>query len=491
MLSIAQPIKGAACIEYYLNMAREDYYLRTSEGDGRWFGSAKETLGLGDKPAKDEFHWLLLGYTPNGSQELVQNAGMPSRASGWDLTFSAPKGVSVLWGLAPDPVRREIEQAQQQAVEFALRKLEEGFLTTRRGKEGKTEEPAATVFALFEHGSSRDQDPQLHTHAVLLNLGVRQDGTTGSLHTIGMFRAKIALGAIYQAQLAAELQRRLRLEVALDRVGFQIKGIPAELCRDFSQRRLAIEEHLRKRGLSGAVAAKIAALETRPAKVDVPRDQLFARWRQVAKSRGWSAEKFLKSIANNSSRTPSMDLLAAELRHKLETAPADHLTPSRCVLWAMKAAIRHGADGEVGLRALEDAVRHARPRLRVEWHRLFNSTPWAPPRQRLIALEWKKPFSKGWWGPARSLELPTIAIELPKLTFGEPKPFPARWHRIRRRVNLLLGEFRTQDRVLFPKAPKWSPLHGVSFPAFRFCLGKSELPPLKQWTVNQDQRHSR
>lgn len=96
MLSISDPLKGAAAGNYYLDLARDDYYVNAGEAPGRWFGTGAALLGLSGEIKGKQFRNLLAGCSPDGKQALVQNARNPDRQSGWDLTLSAPKSVSVL-----------------------------------------------------------------------------------------------------------------------------------------------------------------------------------------------------------------------------------------------------------------------------------------------------------------------------------------------------------------------------------------------------------
>ena len=262
MLSISNPGKGASDgARYYLD-ERTDYYPVGDRHFSAWFGRGARRLQLQGTVERSAFYHVLNGYSPDGTQPLVQNARDPNRQCYWDLTFSAPKSVSVLWALAPAEARQAIEQAHRRAVERALAQVEATVGLTRRGPGGRIQERVALVFATFQEYASRALDPQIHTHAVLVNLGLREDGTTGALQTRDLFRAKLQLGAVYQDQLARELRQELGLTIERDRVGYRIMGVPRWLCRKFSKRRQAIEQALEDRGAHNAIAAKVAALDT-------------------------------------------------------------------------------------------------------------------------------------------------------------------------------------------------------------------------------------
>ena len=106
MLSISPPLRGAGKGDYYLELARKDYYLEGGEPLGRWQGRAAEELGLAGTVEREQLGALLDGYDPRTGEELVRNAGKESRQNAWDLTFSAPKSVSVFWSQA-DPATRD------------------------------------------------------------------------------------------------------------------------------------------------------------------------------------------------------------------------------------------------------------------------------------------------------------------------------------------------------------------------------------------------
>jgi Ti-type conjugative transfer relaxase TraA len=290
MLSISLPIKGAGHSNYYLDLAREDYYTNGGEPPGQWYGQGAEVLGFMGKVEADHLRSLFEGYGPDG-RPLVQNAGNEKRHSAWDLTFSAPKSVSVVWSQASPEVRREIQAAHAEAVKKAISYIEEDAASTRRGKGGSEIESAKLVVATFEHGTSRTQDPQLHTHALVANVAVREDGTTGALETKGIFAHKMTAGALYRAELSHQLEKRLGLTSHKVKGWFELDDVPKDLQETFSKRREAIEKVLEEKGVKGAIASKIANLESREVKQHVARETLFSDWQKVGQEHGWSTEQ--------------------------------------------------------------------------------------------------------------------------------------------------------------------------------------------------------
>lgn len=279
MLSIGAMGNGQGT--YYVGLAREDYYLEGGEPPGQWIGQGSVALGLKGQVAREEFLALFAGCDANG-QKLVQNAGDPARQPGWDLTFSAPKSVSTVWAITDAETRAAIQKAHFGAVQSALKTIE-GDATTRRGHGGGDKENARLVMATFEHGTSRAQDPNLHTHALVLNLGVRDDGTTGTLESQNFYYSKMAVGALYRAEFSHKLQS-LGFEIERDGSSFRIAGVPQSLEAEFSKRRAEIEARLDERGNDSARAAAFAALDTRQVKEHAAREELFQGWSETGKA---------------------------------------------------------------------------------------------------------------------------------------------------------------------------------------------------------------
>lgn len=274
---------------YYVGIAREDYYLAGGEPPGRWYGRGAHALGLEGMVEREPFLRVYHGYAPYSEQALVQNAGEARHRPGFDLTLSAPKSVSTLWAVLPPEHRREIQRMQDEAVRATLTYLEETAAFTRRGHGGSIVEPAKLVAALFEHGTSRAQDPQLHTHALVLGVAVCADGKTRALQARPLFRAKMLAGALFRAELAARMEHA---GYAVERHGtsFEVAGVPPSLMETFSKRRAEIEAELDRTGRSGARAAAVAALDTRTVKEHIARDLLFSGWRETAREYDFTAE---------------------------------------------------------------------------------------------------------------------------------------------------------------------------------------------------------
>jgi len=298
MLSFSPIANG----EYYIELAGEDYYLAGGEPPGTWLGSGAAALGLAGVVEKQALRNLLKGFSPSGTP-LIQNAGDPKHQSGWDLTFSAPKSVSSAWACASAVTRQEIQAAHWTAVRAAIDYLERNAAMSRRGHGGIERERAGLIFAVFEHGTSRAQDPQLHSHCLCINTGYRaSDGSWGTILSRPLYQHKMAAGAIYRAELSAQLQK-LGFCVEVTGNTFELKGVPEKLIKHFSKRREAIEEALASYGAQSAKAAEKATLATRDSKEVLPRAELLERWKNEAASFGFT-EKAVEALKRRRSLKP-------------------------------------------------------------------------------------------------------------------------------------------------------------------------------------------
>jgi len=286
---------ASGSLAYYLNLAREDYYLNGGEPPGIWWGQGAKALGLSGQVERKDLHALFRGFLADG-RELVQNAGAKDRQPGWDLTFSAPKSVSTLWSQGDEALRREIQAGHFEAVKAALAYLEEELKLTRRGERGTERELARLIVATFEHGTSRDLDPNLHTHALVMNACLREDGTPGTILSKPFYELCHLLGALYRTELAAQLEARLGVRCCLAEgaFAFSIEGVTERLNKFFSKRRDAILEKLHSWGCESAAAAASATIATRKTKREIPpRSALFAAWKEVGLAFGFVLEQVL------------------------------------------------------------------------------------------------------------------------------------------------------------------------------------------------------
>ncbi|MEB8487563.1 MULTISPECIES: MobF family relaxase [Acidithiobacillus] len=270
--------------------AIEDYYSQNNGGTPSvWVGAGADALGLeGLSVQREEMLALLQGFHPGSGDALLKNAG-PDRRYGYDLTFSAPKSVSVTWAIADRAIKDAISAAHDAAVADTLRHLESHLPIARRGHAGESRETASLIAGVYRHASSREQDPQMHSHALLMNIAQRRDGSWGAIESWEIYRHKMALGAIYRALLAHRL-RQLGFGIEADRDSFRIIGFSEDVEREFSRRRSQIEAILQKKGRTDARSAALASLDSRKRKEIIDRAILAADWRERAAQYGLDAQ---------------------------------------------------------------------------------------------------------------------------------------------------------------------------------------------------------
>ncbi len=297
MLSIGDLDAGNE--HYYLHTVAggvEDYYIGRGEAPGRWVGVGAVELGLDGRVDADRSAAVLDGRDPADGVRLVR--ARSDRTPGFDLTFRAPKSVSVLFGLADPGVVREVREAHDCAVDAALAFLEREACGTRRGTNGvDAVDGSGFVGAAFRHRTSRAADPHLHTHVLVANLTKAPDDRYGALDARRIYLHTKTAGYLYEAQLRAELTRRLGVEWGPVRNGIaDLVGIPQPALNGFSTRHAEIEEAMARRGVTSA-AAEIAALDTRQAKLGpVDLITLRARWSEQAATFGLTSDMLAEVV---------------------------------------------------------------------------------------------------------------------------------------------------------------------------------------------------
>ena len=276
----------AAYYENYQNGAEDPKARQHDEPPGKWIGSYARERGFHNTTVhRGEIERALKGFDPKSGVIASNNAGAQNHKPGYDLTFSAPKSVSVVWASASHELRQQISEAQQRAVERALTYAEKsGAFVQREGKAGAVKVPHHKIAAAtFEHSSNRAGEPHLHTHAVIPNIsenGKRIDFDARHAHTIG---------TAYRAELARELER-LGFEIERDKRSFRIAGFPKELERDLSTRAQQIADRERATGLRSEKAREVHQMATRDRKADRPRETALTAAREAAREHGFDPE---------------------------------------------------------------------------------------------------------------------------------------------------------------------------------------------------------
>ncbi|WP_263377849.1 MobF family relaxase [Granulicella paludicola] len=242
------------------HLEHSDYYDRERTVQGEWHGRGAELLGLKGAVTHAQFEAIREGLHPDTQDflrprhsvdRLGTDGSVESKArSLYDLTLSAPKSVSVQ-ALVGDDER--LLEAHQKAVTVALQEAEQyAGVRVRVDEANHNRQTGNLVIAAYTHDSSRQLDPQLHTHAVAANLSF--DGTEGrwkALQASGLYERRAYLTEVYRNELAREV-RALGYDIESQRTargednGFEIKGISKELRERYSQRSVQRDEAIRE-----------------------------------------------------------------------------------------------------------------------------------------------------------------------------------------------------------------------------------------------------
>ena len=291
---IASPSQGVAYFE------KDGYYARNDPAHreaSAWAGKGAEALGLSGPVDTDAFQGVLEGKVPDGPRLGRRGRdGELHHRPGRDVTLSAPKSVSLMALVGGDErivaahdraVTRTLSWIERNAVETRMQDRASGAMVHAGGQK--------MVAATFRHDASRNLDPQLHTHAVVANMVQGDDSKWRTMVNDGLYRNKMAIGAIYRAELARDLKD---LGYGIEKTHadgrFEIEGVSREVVEGFSTRRAEIEAAMLARDegapLENPKLADRAALMTRAAKRDVDKGELRRSWERQAAELRFSAD---------------------------------------------------------------------------------------------------------------------------------------------------------------------------------------------------------
>jgi conjugative relaxase-like TrwC/TraI family protein len=237
-------LKGPGAGRYYTEQL-PSYYLDGDEPPGRWWGRAAGDLELQGEISSDAFHALLDGRHPVTGADLGRRMGETS-VRGFDVTFSAPKSVSVMFGLGDASIRGAVVEAHEAAVTAVLAWIEDHAHTRLRVHGHVVNvDTDGIVAGVFRQHTSRRLDPQLHTHAVIANRVLAPDGRWFSLDARTIKMDQRTLSALYHVCLRAELRGRLGVRWRVPEHGIaEIIDIPDEMLVEFSQRTSDVHQRL-------------------------------------------------------------------------------------------------------------------------------------------------------------------------------------------------------------------------------------------------------
>jgi conjugative relaxase-like TrwC/TraI family protein len=296
-----------------LSVGREEYYTRElatdheqylsghGESPGRWYGAAATSLGLQGEASVAGFQAMFEGRDPTTGQLLGRPHGR-NAVPAFDVVLRPTKSVSILYGLGDPATGRAVLAAHHAGLAEAVGYLDE-YLGARRGHGGVQHVSGRGLLAVgFDHRTSREGDPLLHTHLVIANRVQGPDGRWTSLDGRDLYRHRLAADAIYRATYQRELSRTLGVEwTTADTHGNrELQGMPEGLVRSFSKRTGQIDAELERLTADGRERTprlvKWTVQATRQPKQHETPDTLYGRWRQEAAERGVDPDTLVRTV---------------------------------------------------------------------------------------------------------------------------------------------------------------------------------------------------
>ncbi|MBP6879251.1 MAG: conjugative relaxase [Phenylobacterium sp.] len=278
----------------YYGDGADDYYAKEGEAQ-TWQGRGAEMLGLTGSVDSLRFRELLAGkIDPGGAPVRTSTRDDSKSRIGVDLTFSAPKSVSIQALVGRDAA---LIAAHETAVERVLGHVE-ALAQARKKAAGVTriERTGNLVIAKFRHETTRAQDPELHTHSIVMNLTRRADGEWRALKNDEIIARTRYLGVLYRTELARILEQQgYALRYGKDGT-FELAAMSRRQIEAFSRRSEEIERRLAEMGLTRDTATaaqkQLATMQTRGEKPRlVDRARMFGEWEHRAAELGIRFER--------------------------------------------------------------------------------------------------------------------------------------------------------------------------------------------------------
>lgn len=371
MVNISKPLTTGKAQEYYKSEyanSENAYYTQGGQLQGEWHGVLAAEMGLSGTVGEREYDRLVLGQDPHSGAQLIEHrdtmrtqagAELGHRA-GWDLTFQAPKTISLTALVGGD---ERVREAHRAAVRTALNEMEK-YTQARMGGSSLPTNTARWAAATFEHDIARPVDgypaPHLHTHVVLFNMTRDEHGHLRSLQPRELFRVQSMATAVYRSELAYRL-RELGYEIERgEQNAPEIRGYSNEYREAASARRAEITREMTEKGLSGAEAAERIAHRTRSSKIVWDPEELKAAHREEAAKFGDQPSRIVAQAASSEAvlANDRRDVRAEEA----VTHARNHLTERQAAFdhyELVREALKHG-QGQIRLADVERMIKTKR-----------------------------------------------------------------------------------------------------------------------------------
>lgn len=300
MLSV-EPIHGDA--RYY---GGEANFETLENADGHWLGKGAVMLGLEGTVVPEVFDELLRGHLPDGSVISRKRDGVESNRPGMDLTFGAPKSLSILALLGGDT---RLIDVHNEAVRLAMLEVEKS-VNTRLTRDGvtRTVTTGNMVAAVFTHDTNREGEMHLHSHGLLFNATRAGDD---KWHALGsdtrqrsgireqVYDLKLAYGQFYREYLRPMVEECGYTTVRSGPHGmYELAEVPREVINAFSQRTAQIDDAVGRD--ASPLSRSVAALDTRKNKTFVEGDARREQWDKVLSDYDFDPDKTILAARERS-----------------------------------------------------------------------------------------------------------------------------------------------------------------------------------------------
>lgn len=236
-------------------------------------------------------HWMV---TRAEVERFIATRNQPQVVMAYDITFSAPKSLSIIWATGDEQTRQLCEDAFEAGVAKGVAYLEERALYVGR-QEGRR--PATNMIAAsYRHSTNRELEPQLHEHVVIANMGTDSAGTVRALQGKELFAHATTAGYLAEAEMQNHCNRLGLAWTETHRGIANVVGIPSEAIRAMSTRREQILSLTAELGADSAHARQKAALTTRASKdTSVDPTQLRRQWAERLADHGFGPDQLTKA----------------------------------------------------------------------------------------------------------------------------------------------------------------------------------------------------
>ncbi|WP_190972975.1 MobF family relaxase [Bifidobacterium rousetti] len=336
-----------------------EYYTQEGNPPGVWIGSGVDDLGFeqGQTATTEQVRDLINKRRNPRTQQVLgdpkdvldKTDSTSKTVGGWDITFTVPKSLNVIWAMADRDVREKIDRIEAMARDMTMEYIERNYLTTRSGAGGvATEQCDGAMGFMFRHYDNRDGDPHQHEHVVISNYVKRtKDGQWTAIDGRKLYNGVVDWSEQHTNILMDLITKEFGWQWTerpnnrgTKAVVYDIEGVPQKALDLFSSRTAEILTKMAQRVAEeeAAVGHPLTAMrkeeihaevwkETRKPKSHEPKplDTLFEEWRHKAKEHGINPEAMLKAVNSHHDNLIHVDAgtrkeIGTILLHQLVTA---------------------------------------------------------------------------------------------------------------------------------------------------------------------------